>query len=194
MGTPVIEYVITDTDSVRGMIKWLAKRSRITVTSLVRHSGARSQSLVNFSNPNPETQRTKDTSINLIIALVISIHYLIFARPVGGKHLQVRHGDAMPLEVRAPGGELLEIPLEKMESLITLGATIALATGESLSALADKAQVSYTFASYVKGTSTANDMRVRPLLAVLREAGFELVVQPLYVNARQARLAEKSGN
>lgn len=183
------EFVVRTVDEGRDMIVWMAKQRRTTVHALIQAANMRSATLMNFVSPAGSSKRTQDTSISLVLTLAAGNDHQVLVRPEGGKHIQVHMPGAMPLEIRAAGGGLLEIPLFNMASVRTLGTTLVLATGDSLSALADRAGVSQSFTSFVNGTTDAKDVRLSLILKVINQAGFELVVQQKYASVREARLA-----
>lgn len=185
------EFVLCTVDDARRMVHWLARRRRLSPTALVRMTSLRSLSVVNFANLDEATQRTRDTTVGAMIQLVEPHEHRLLARPCGAKHLQVHQEGAVPLEIRGAGGGLLEIPLDSMDDLRTLGRTMIATSGKSLSALARKAGVSLTFVTFAKGGSRHQDVSLRIVLETALAGGFELVVQSHFANRREARLADK---
>ena len=186
------EFVITTVDDARRMLHWLTKRRRTTLTSLVRAAEMRSSALVNFGSLDEAARRTNDTNLGLILQVVSGNDHRVIARPAGAKHLQTKPvNGGVPLEIRAAGGGLLEIPLEKIEDVRVLARTMEAANNCSLTAICTKAGVSLGMVSYVNGVVEQNDLRLRTSLEVFLAGGFELAVQPCFANAREARFAAK---
>jgi hypothetical protein len=187
----VSEFVITTIDEARRMLNWLTKRRRTTLTSLVRAAEMRSSALVNFGSLDEAARRTNDTTLSLILQVVRGNDHRVIARPAGAKHLQVQSPGAVPLEIRAAGGGLLEIPLNVIEDVRTLARTMEAVNNCSLTAICSKAGVSTGLVSYVNGVGEQQDLRLRTFLEVLLAGGLELVVQPCFANAREARFSTK---
>jgi hypothetical protein len=194
MAAPVSEFVITSIEDARHMLHWLTKRRRISLSGLVKTAGMRSNSLVLFANLDESIRtRTHDTNLGLILQAVGGNDHRVIVRPAGGAHLKVRIAGAVPLEIRGADGGLLEIALDSVADTRALGRTMEVVNNCSLSAICSKAGVSLSFVSFVSGFTEQNDLRLRPFLEVLLAAGFELVVQPRFANAREARFTDKTG-
>jgi hypothetical protein len=188
-------FVIGTLEDVRDMIAWLARRRRTSVTALVASTGMASNALVNFAGVRRESASTRDTNFSLIVKLVYASHHRIVARPIGGKHLQLKLPDMAPLEIRSPGGELLELPVRTSDDLVTLVRTMEAANHCTITALIKRAGVSASITKYVGiPAEQRGELRVRYVLDVVRAGGFELVVQPKFTSRREARLAEESGD
>lgn len=185
------EFVICSVDDARRMLHWLAKRRRTSLSGLVKAAGMRSAAMVNFANLDEAKQRTRDTMVGLLTQVVDGNDHRLLARPAGGKHLQMNHPGAVPLEIRGAGGGLLEVPLRDLEDVRVVCRTMAAVNNCSVSAIAYKAGVSLTITSLVNGSVDYGDVSLRVFVEMLLAGGFELVVQPCYANRREARHAEK---
>jgi hypothetical protein len=189
----VTEFVLTSVDDTRRMLHWLAKRRRTTLSGLVKGAGLRSLALVNFANLDEASQRTKDTTVGQVIQVARGNDHRVIARPAGAKHLQLQHDGAVPLEIRAAGGDLLEIPLNDVRDVRVLGRTMEAANRCSMSAIAHKAGVSLGIVSFINGTLNQGDLRLGNFIDVALAGGFELAVQPCFASRREARFAARNG-
>lgn len=188
----MIEHVIRSVDDVRQMLHWLARRRRVTITPLVRSAGLGSLALVTFARLDPEDERRgSDANLGPVLKLLAAHEHRLLARPLGGKHLVRAEPGAVEIQLRAADGGFLEVPIDKIDDVRTLGHTLKSATGLSLTALCTKAGISLGLASFTNGAVTPNDLQIRPVLAFAMAGGFELVVQPCFANKREARLADK---
>jgi hypothetical protein len=187
-----VTFAVGNIDQARDAIRWMAKKRRMTVTALVQAAGLRSLTLVNFSSPNDTPRRNKDTNVSLMLELATRNDFTVNVRPIGGKPIRVSMPETIPFEIRGLDGELLTIPLTSLESLRVLANTLVLVTGESLTAIGNRAGVSAVFVGFVNGTGGAKDLRLNSFLQVLQAAGFEMVIAPAYANVREARLAAKA--
>lgn len=187
------EFSLCTVDDARAMLRWLARRRRTSLTGLVRAANRPSNALVAFATENEASQRTRDTDTVALIEVVNAQDHVLIARPCGGKHLQVSHPGAVPLEIRGAGGGLLEVPLESLEDIRVLGRTMVAATGQSLTSLAYKAGIGNTMVNLTNGSADARGIGLRIVLEMALAGGFELVVQPRFANRREARLADKLG-
>jgi hypothetical protein len=151
----------------------------------------RSTALVNFGSLDESARRTYDTNLGLILQVCRGNDHRVIARPAGAKHLQVQPHGSAPLEIRAAGGGMLEIPLNTVDDVRVLGRTMEAANSCSLTALCMKAGVSLGLVSFVNGTVEQQDLRLKTFLEVVLAGGFELVVQPCFANAREARFNGK---
>ncbi len=187
----MIEFVIASVDDARRMLHWLAKRQRTTLTSLVKGAGMRSDALVNFGSLSDETRRTNDTNLGMILQVCIGSDHRVIARPIGAKHPQLHHSGAAPLEIRAAGGGLLEIPMRDLGDVPVVTRTMEVVNNCTITAICVKAEVALGLVSFVHGTVRQKDLRLRTFLKAMAAGGFELVVQPRFANAREARFNDK---
>lgn len=185
------EFVITTVDDARRMLHWLTKRRRTTLSGLVRAAEMKSAALVNFGNLDEDQQRTKDTNTGFILRVCRSNDHQVIARAAGAKHLQRHSAGAVPLEIRAAGGGLVEVPLNTMDDVRVLARTMEAVNNCSLTAICEKAGVGLSLVSFTNGTVDYADLRLRPFLDAILAGGFELVVQPCFANVREARFLGK---
>jgi hypothetical protein len=192
MAAAVIAYPIVVLDDARRMIHWLARRRRLPLRALVDAAPTISDSLVSFASLDEASpRRTKDVNVGQLLTLLAAHEHRLVSRPVNGDHPVVHHPGALPLQIRDAGGELLEVPVEKLDDVAVLAHTLAAIGNMTITALSRKAGISQTITSFASGSSGAGDLRLRPLIDFNLAGGFEFAVKPIYANVREARLAQR---
>lgn len=186
-------FVVDSIDAARHMLHWLAKRRRTSLSGLVKAANLTSASLVNFASLDAAGKRTRDANTGPLLQLLVKHDHRLVARPARSQHPVLRVPGATPVQLRGADGELLEVHLDDLEGVRTLGRTIAVVKHQSLTAVCERAGLSNAMPQFIlaAAATTQGDLRLSRVIELTHAGGFELTVKQIYANRSEARLAEK---
>lgn len=181
------EYRVVTIVDAGGMLTWLAKRKKLSVTALVGAGGAKHSGLVSFATGS---RPAGDLNLSPLMRVVTSVGYEFAGMPKEGTGIVITREGAEPLLVVGIDGGRIDISMTEMSDVARLMNTMAAANDLTLTGLVARTGISSTsLVGFARGTGPNQDIRINNLLRLVEVAGFRLVVRPVHRTMREARMA-----